>query len=177
MNVISKIENDKHFHQMIEEVKDYAIISLSNAGNVISWNKGAERIKGYTADEIIGKNFKIFYSANDQKKGIPERLLKKANTDGRVEDTRWRVRKDGTKFWGNVILTAMHDEKGTIIGFSKITKDLTEKKNTEQKLKRLNEQFFAFFNLNPVANSISSVRTGKFQYINDAFLKLFSLER
>jgi PAS domain S-box-containing protein len=172
-----KMENDTHFHQMIEEVKDYAILSLNTTGDIISWNKGAERIKGYKAEEIIGKNFKIFYSEEDQKNGLPQSLLKKAFKEGRAEDSRWRMRKDGTKFWGNVILTPIHDDHGQIIGFSKITRDLTEKKEAEEELKKSNEQFFSFFNLNPVATAISSVDGGKFQYVNDAFLKLFELER
>ncbi len=177
MNIISEIEKDNHFHQMIEEVKDYAIISLSINGDITSWNIGAERIMGYKEDEIIGKNFKIFYSENDQKNGYPEELLKKAREDGRVEDSKRRMRRDGSNFWGNVILTALHNTQGEIIGFSKITRDLTEKKNAEEKLKKSNEQFFAFFNLNPIATSISRNGNGKFQYVNDAFLKLFSLER
>lgn len=171
------LENDRLFHQMIKEVKDFAILSLNTSGDIITWNKGAERIKGYTAEEIIGSNFRVFYTEEDQRQGIPEMLLKKAALEGRVEDSRWRVKKDKSKFWGTVVLTAIHEADGSIIGFSKITKDLTEKKRAEDELKKLSDQFFSFFNLNPVATIICEVNDLKITFANDAFLKLFSFEK
>ena len=116
------------YHRMIDEVSDYAIIMLSPEGIVEHWNKGAEKIKGYTASEIIGKSFSIFYPEEDRKNKLPERLLDEARQSGRVAHEGWRVKKTGTRFWGSVVITALHDDANNIIGFSKVTRDLTERK-------------------------------------------------
>lgn len=121
-----------NYQNMVEEVKDYAILMIDLDGNILNWNKGAEKIKGYTASEIIGKNFRLFYTAKDRAAQVPEQLLNAAINDGRVQHEGWRVRKDGTLFWSNVTITAMHDSKGQITCFLKITHDLTEQKLAEE---------------------------------------------
>ncbi len=122
---------------LIESVTDYAIISLDPAGCVISWNPGAQKLKGYSAEEIIGKHFSRFFTAEDKAAGLPERALSAAISFGRSEYEGWRVRKDGSRFWALVVLTAMYDSAGTFKGFAKITKDLTERKRAEDNRLRM----------------------------------------
>ena len=120
--------------KMVEEVEDYAILLLDNEGYIENWNKGAERIKGYKASEIIGKHYRTFYRPEDLATNKPERLLEKARQEGRAQDEGWRVRKDGSHFWGSITITALHNEEGETIGFSKVTRDLTEAKKAENLL-------------------------------------------
>lgn len=134
------VKSEARYHLMIDEVQDYAIIYLNQNGDIENWNKGAEKIKGYTADEIIGKNFSVFYTEQDQKANTPKKLLNQALTSGKVTHEGWRVRKDGTFFWANIAITAIHDESSNIIGFSKVTHDLTEKKQASDQLKINSEQ-------------------------------------
>src|SRR5688572_30710375 len=110
---------------LVESVTDYAIFVLDPQGNVASWNPGAERIKGYSADEIIGQHFTKFYPQEAVDRGWPDHELKVAASEGRFEDEGWRVRKDGSQFWANVVITALKDQNGNLRGFSKITRDLT----------------------------------------------------
>lgn len=121
-----------NYHNMVEEVKDYAILLLDIDGNILNWNKGAEKIKGYMASEIIGKNFRLFYTARDRAGLVPEQLLHAAVKDGRVQHEGWRVRKDGALFWSNVTITAIHNPEGQVNGFLKITHDLTERRMAEE---------------------------------------------
>jgi len=114
------------FHLLVENAKDYAVVMLSADGRVTSWNVGAERLTGYRADEIIGKHFSCFYLADDIQRGKPELVLKNATAEGRYEEQSWRVRKDGSRFFGNVIIAALRNKKGKLTGFAKITRDLTE---------------------------------------------------
>jgi PAS domain S-box-containing protein len=132
-------KSEERYHGMINEVQDYAILLLDKEGNIVNWNKGAEQIKGYKGEEIIGKNFSIFYTEKDKKNHLAESLLRTAAEEGRATHEGWRRRKDGTVFWGNVVITALHDESGKIIGFSKVTRDLTERKIAEEKLIRYAE--------------------------------------
>ena len=125
---------------MISEIKDYAIFRLNADGNVENWNRGAERIKGYFADEIVGKNFSLFYTEEDRSAGMPMALLERAKSKGSANTTGWRVRKDGGRFWGNVTITAIHDQEGTVIGFSKVTRDLTEERSAEIALREVHRQ-------------------------------------
>ncbi|HVW94812.1 MAG TPA: PAS domain-containing protein [Mucilaginibacter sp.] len=113
------------FDKMVEEIEDYAILLLDQHGNIENWNKGAMLVKGYQAGEIIGKNFRIFYTDDDRKGGRPERLIAHAIAHGTAKDQGWRVRKDGTRFWGSIVITAIHNDKNEVIGFTKVTKDLT----------------------------------------------------
>ena len=126
--------SEERYHQMIAEVQDYAIILLDENGFIQNWNAGAQNIKGYAADEIVGKRFEIFYTKEDRDNGLPDRLLNEAREKGKALQEGWRVRKDGSNFWGTIVITALHGKDHGVIGFSKVTRDLTEKKLTEEKL-------------------------------------------
>lgn len=121
---------------LVNNVQDYAIILLDPDGKVLSWNAGAERLKGWTAEEIIGQHFSRFYPAEDVQRGKTVMELKTAAEKGRFEDEGWRVRKDGSRFWANVIVTALRDADGELMGFGKLTRDLTERRQAEEQLKR-----------------------------------------
>lgn len=125
------------FAQFVTRVRDYAIFMLDRSGNILTWNEGAERIKGYSADEIIGKNIAVFYTPEDRARGLPDQLLKTADVQGRVEEENWRVRKNGTRFWADVVITAVRDAEGNLTGFGKVTRDLTERKEAETALAEL----------------------------------------
>lgn len=121
---------------LVDNIKEYAIIMLDPRGNVATWSSAAQRIKGYRADEIIGKYFSAFYTPEDIAAGKCERELEVAAREGRFEDEGWRVRKDGSRFWANVVITALRDDKGNIRGFGKVTRDLTERKQAEELVKK-----------------------------------------
>ena len=124
------------FRRLVESVSDYAIFALDAKGFVSSWNPGAQRIKGYTADEIIGRHFSSFYPPEDAAWGKPAWELEVAAREGRIEDEGWRVRKDGSRFWANVVISAVRNGQGEVIGFAKVTRDLTERRNAEEALRR-----------------------------------------
>jgi PAS domain S-box-containing protein len=130
-------QSEERFRLLVQHVKDYAIFMLDPQGHVLSWNLGAERIKGYQAEEIIGKHFSWFYSLEDVRAGKPDRELKIAVAEGRVEDEGWRIRKDGSRFWANVVITALRDDQGNLRGFAKVTRDITERKQAEDALREL----------------------------------------
>jgi PAS domain S-box-containing protein len=136
-------QSEERYHRMLSEVTEYAIILLDKEGTILDWNKGAERLKGYRSDEIIGKSFRLFYPADDKEQRVPELFLEEAHHNGSANREGWRLRKDGTRFWGSVTITALHDEAGNVIGFSKVTKDLTEKKAAEDRLKAVAEELEA----------------------------------
>ena len=121
------------YRLLVESVRDYAIFVLDPNGIISSWNAGAQRLKGYTADEIIGKHFSIFYPPERIAERFPQYELSEASRVGRFEDEGWRVRKDGSYFWANVVITALRDEDGTLVGFAKVTRDLTERRAAEQR--------------------------------------------
>jgi rsbT co-antagonist protein RsbR len=125
---------------LIANVRDYAIIVLDPEGRVRSWNKAAERIKGYKAQEILGKHFSTFYPKEDVEAGKPARELAVAAEEGRFEDDGWRVRKDGSRFWANVVVTSLRDPDGRLRGFGKITRDLTERRKAEDELSRVRDE-------------------------------------
>jgi len=129
------VESEQRYHLMIDEVQDYAILSLNRNGEVQSWNKGAEKIKGYKSEEIIGRSFSTFYTKEDRDRDLPGTLLNKAIETGRATQEGWRVRKDGSRFWASVTITALHDKEGNTIGFSKVTRDLTEIKEAQDSIK------------------------------------------
>ena len=133
-------ESDRQFRSLVAGVIDYALYMLDPAGTVVSWNSGAERIKGYTAEEIIGRHFSEFYTADDKKNGAPNRALSIAAATGRFEAEAWRVRKGGSLFWANVVIDAIHDDAGNLIGFAKITRDITERRNAQEALDRAHQQ-------------------------------------
>ncbi|MGA8977375.1 MAG: PAS domain S-box protein, partial [Pseudolabrys sp.] len=133
--------DDSRYRLLVEAIEDYAIYMLDRTGIVTSWNPGAQRFNGYTADEIVGEHFSLFYTEEDQKKGVPALTLESAARDGRFENEGWRVRKDGTRFWAFVVIDPIRNRSGEIIGFSKITRDLTERKAAEENLWRSEAQF------------------------------------
>ncbi|HYW38743.1 MAG TPA: PAS domain S-box protein [Terriglobales bacterium] len=132
-------QSEERFRLMVSCVKDYAILMLDPGGRVTSWNAGAERIKGYSAEEIVGQHFSRFYPPEDILSGKPDRELAMATTQGRIEDEGWRVRKDGSRFWANVVITTLRDEQGRLRGFSKITRDMTYRMRAEAKVRGLLE--------------------------------------
>jgi PAS domain S-box-containing protein len=137
---IGKAENaldGQFFRLLVQSVKDYAIIMLDPAGHVISWNQGAERIKGYRAEEILGRSFTAFYPEDKKASGFPQRELEAALRDGRFEDEGWRVRKDGSRIWANVVITALRNDDGQLVGFAKVTRDLSERRKAEEQRQQL----------------------------------------
>ena len=121
------------YQTMVEAVRDYAIFLLDPGGYIATWNVGAERLKGYSADEIIGQHFSVFFPPEAIAIGHPQQELELATRDGRFEEEGWRIRKDGTAFWASVVITAVRDETGELIGFAKVTRDLTERRNAEMR--------------------------------------------
>jgi PAS domain S-box-containing protein len=132
---------DRRYRLLVEAVTDYAIYMLDPSGIVTSWNPGARRFKGYEAAEILGQHFSRFYTEKDQRAGVPARVLETAAREGRYESEGWRVRKDGTRFWASVVVDPIFDPAGKLIGFAKITRDLTERKDAAEALRRSEEQF------------------------------------
>jgi PAS domain S-box-containing protein len=157
--------DDERYRVLVDSVKDYAIFMLDAAGRVETWNTGAELLKGYQAQEIIGRPIEMFYTAEDRQRHHARHLLSIAMADGRVEEEGWRVRKDGTRFWADVVITALRDDAGATIGFAKVTRDLTQRRNEqdegqrrEEELRRSEERFrlliecvtdYAIFMLDP----------------------------
>ena len=125
--------SEERFRLLVQTVHDYAIFMLDPNGNIASWNEGAQRIKGYTADEAIGRHFSIFYSTEDIQNGKPPMELRVATTKGSYEEEGWRLRKDGSLFWANVVITALRNEAGQLIGFAKVTRDLTERRQSQER--------------------------------------------
>ncbi|MGO7905061.1 PAS domain S-box protein [Rhizobium leguminosarum] len=135
-------QSEEQFRRLVQGVSDYAIYMLDPEGNVSSWNFGAERIKGYRPQEIIGRHFSTFYTPEDREAGVPETALGIARAEGRFEREGWRVRKDGTRFWASVVIDAIRDEEGDVLGFAKITRDITEKMETQRALEQAREELF-----------------------------------
>jgi PAS domain S-box-containing protein len=151
-------QSEERFRLLVESVRDYAIFMLDPSGHILTWNAGAERFKGYRADEIIGQHFSRFYPPEALAKGLPEHELRVASASGVFEDEGWRVRKDGSLFWANVVITAMRNTRGELIGFAKVTRDLTQRRGHEEELRRSEERFrllvegvreYAIFMLDP----------------------------
>ncbi len=157
-SVLPSIEDGRLFRLLVESVRDYAIFMLDPAGHVVSWNQGAQAIKGYTHDEIVGQHFSVFYPRAQVERGWPDYELTRAAADGRFEDESWRLRKDGSQFWANVVITALRDEDGELLGFAKVTRDLSERREQEAALRQSEERFrtlvehvadYAIFMLSP----------------------------
>jgi len=136
------LEAERRFRILVQGVTDYAIYMLDPQGRVTNWNLGAERIKGYSPEEIIGEHFSRFYTAEDFDAGVPKKALETARETGRYEAEGWRVRKDGTRFWASVVIDAIKDDDGELIGFAKITRDMTEKREAQQRIEQSREQMF-----------------------------------
>ena len=154
-------QSEQRFRLLVDAVEDYAIFMLDPTGHVTTWNAGAQRSKGYTADEIIGQHFRVFYPLERQAEGHPERELERALQAGRYAEEGWRIRKSGTGFWANVTITAMYDDEGTHVGFAKVTRDVTERRRADQELRRSEQRFrllvdtvedYAIFMLDPTGH-------------------------
>jgi PAS domain S-box-containing protein len=135
------LSDEARYRILVEAIKDYAVFMLEPDGTVASWNSGAQRFKGYAAPEIIGRHFSVFYTPEDREAGLPQLALDAAATAGHFEAEGWRVRKDGSRFWTHVVIEPIRDPSGELIGFAKITRDLTERKRVEESLRRSEEQF------------------------------------
>lgn len=136
----TKLQQLDRYRALVESIQDYAIFLLDENGNVASWNLGAEKFKGYKREEIVGKHFSVFYPPEDIASRKPFRELEQAMVLGRIEDEGWRIRKDGTRFWANVVITALFDSQGKHNGFAKVTRDLTERKKYEDSLREANNK-------------------------------------
>jgi PAS domain S-box-containing protein len=135
-NALRLRQSEERFRLLVEAVQDYAIFMLDPSGHIVSWNIGAERIKGYHGAEIIGRHFSCFYPQEDLQSGKPEWELQAAARDGRFEDEGWRIRKDGSRFWASVLITAARDDTGTLIGFAKVTRDFTERMQAQEAVRQ-----------------------------------------
>jgi PAS domain S-box-containing protein len=140
--VLEQIDEARRFQLLVEAVTDYAIYLLDPNGKIISWNSGAQHIKGYASTEVLGRHFSLFFTEEDRAAGKPANALETARRTGRFEDEAWRQRKNGTRFWALVVLDAIRDESGQVIGFAKVTRDLSERREAEQKLEQAREQLF-----------------------------------
>ena len=136
----------ERFRLIFENIRDYAIVTLDTAGRITGWNPGARRIYGYTDEESLGRSFANFFLPKDAKANRPEQLLRMAETEGRVEDEGWRLRKEGTRFWAHVVMTALRDPSGRLRGYAKVTRDMTERRRQEEALQRMNESLGAVEN-------------------------------
>jgi PAS domain S-box-containing protein len=141
MTLLTDIAQQDRFRVLIDAVKDYAIYLLDADGHIATWNTGAHRFKGYTAEEIIGQHFSVFYSEEDRALGLPGRALATASTEGRFESEGWRFRKDGTRFWTHVVIDPVYDAVGGVIGFAKITRDISDKKAIDEELLASEQRF------------------------------------
>ena len=139
---VSVVDEAARYRILVEAVTDYAIYMLDPAGAITSWNAGAERIKGYAPGEIIGQNFSRFYTEEDRAEGLPERVLAISAREGKFEGEGWRVRKDGSRFWAHVVIDPIRDAQGALTGFAKVTRDLTEQRETQEALRRAREALF-----------------------------------
>lgn len=135
-------ESEERFRLVVDRVRDYGIFALDTEGNVATWNQGAERIKGWKASEILGRHFSSFYPP-ETREFLPRRMIERAVQDGSAEDEGWRVRRNGTRFWANVIITALRDGEGTLRGFAKVTRDMSERRRTEEELRSAREEAIA----------------------------------
>jgi PAS domain S-box-containing protein len=166
-------ESEERFRILVDGITDYAIFRLTPTGQVASWNQGAERIKGYKQDEILGRHFSCFYPPEELASGFPERELKMAALAGRCEEEGWRVRKDGSRFWANVVITPLRDESGTLRGFSKITRDITERKGAEERLHESEERHRMLFDNNPHPTWAYDRETLRFLAVNKAAVRKY----
>lgn len=169
-------ESEQRFRLLVEGMKDYAIFMLDLEGRVATWNAGAERIKGYRAEEIVGQHFSRFYTQEEIDTGKPELALRTAAAEEKFADEGWRLRKDGSRFWANATITTVRDETGKLLGFSKITRDFTASRKAEQALRRSEERFHSLFEFSPDAIVVSDEH-GKIAEANGQVEKFFGYSR
>jgi len=169
-------QGEERFRFLVEGVRDYAIFALDAEGRVATWNIGAERIKGYSSQEILGRHFSLFYEPRDIESGKPEHGLKEAEATGRFEGEGWLVRKDGSRFWGNIIITALRDEAGNLQGFVEVTRDTSERKHAEEALRASKERFQRYFELGLIGMAMTSPTKGILE-VNDELCRILGYER
>ena len=166
-------ESEERFRLLVEGVSDYAIFMLGPDGRVVSWNEGAERIQGYTVSEAVGEHFSVFYAEEDVDRGLPGEALRVASIEGRFEEEGWRVRKDGTLFQADVVITALRDEEGELRGFSQVTRDITDRKEAEEALRSSLRQLADLkAALDESAIVAITDERGKITYVNDKFCEI-----
>jgi len=168
--------SEERFRLLVDSVKEYAIFMLDAEGNIASWNTGAQRMKGYRADEIVGQHFSRFYPQEDIERGKPEHELKVAALEGHFEDEGWRVRKDGSRFWANVIISTVRDSRGELVGFSKVTRDFTGRKRAEENIRISEERFRSLFEFSPDAIIVTD-KQGNIVEVNGQVHKFFGYQR
>jgi PAS domain S-box-containing protein len=170
-------ENNELFRLLVESVKDYAIFVISPEGYVLTWNLGAQSLKGYAKTEIIGKHFSIFYPPEAVQTGWPARELMLAEREGRFEDEGWRVRKDGTSFWASVIITALRGSDGKLTGFAKVTQDMSHRREAEERIQNLNRELRNRIAQLDESQRIVELRTLEFQRLSARVLSIQDEER
>src|SRR5215469_1249801 len=167
-------DSEANLQALVDAVQDYAIFRLDPHGRVTTWNRGAQRIKGYSAPDILGRNFACFYLREDVASGKPEYQLHQAVRHGRFEDHGWQVRKDGSRFWANVVVTALRDERGRLLGFARVTRDVTEQKQAEDLLRQREQTLDSFFRASSAGLAILD-RNLQYQRISDALAEMDGL--
>src|SRR6266850_1764044 len=167
---------DAQFRVLVETVSDYAIYLLDTTGRVMSWNAGAERIKGYVAGEILGRHFSVFYTPEDCEAGRPEQMLEHAARDGRTGTQGWRLRQDGSRFWADVVITALHSRAGALTGYAKVTRDLTSWRQAQERMRESEERLQAFTDHSPAMMFLKDV-DGRYRFVNRQLLARFGLRR
>jgi PAS domain S-box-containing protein len=165
------------FRLLVESVKDYAIFVIGPDGHVLTWNLGAQALKGYSKEEIIGKHFSVFYPAEAIESGWPMRELFLAEKEGRFEDEGWRVRKDGSTFWASVVITALRGEDGQLAGFAKVTQDMSQRRQTEERIQNLNRELRNRISQLDESQRIVELRTLEFQNLSARVLRIQDEER
>ena len=169
-------ESERRFRLLVEGVTDYAIYMLTPRGEIASWNTGAQRIKGYREAEVLGRHFSLFFTGEDRAAGRPDLAIETARTTGRFADEGWRLRKDGSRFWAMAVLDAIHDENRELVGFAKITRDLTERRRADEQLQQAQAVLSAFTDNSPVLMSLKD-RDGRYRFVNEKFLERYALRR
>ncbi len=173
----SATQGSELFRLLVESVQDYAIFALDPEGHVITWNEGAKAIKGYTTEEIVGQHFSKFYPPEAVQSGWPARELALAEKEGRLADEGWRVRKDGTVFWASVIITALRDANGRLAGFAKVTRDMTERRQWEERTQDLNNELRRHVAQLHESQRVIELRTMELQKLSGQLLRIQDEER
>jgi PAS domain S-box-containing protein len=167
---------DAQFRLLVESVSDYAIYLLDTAGRVMSWNAGAERIKGYAAAEILGQHFSVFYPAEERVAGRPDQMLAQAAREGRISSQGWRLRQDGSRFWADAVITALRSRTGALTGYAKVTRDLTSWRQAHERIRESEERLQAFTNHSPAMMFLKDI-DGRYRFVNRQLLARFGLRR